>query len=832
MSSQDKINELLTKLESLQRKQDAFSKEITALQKELEHLKTTGTKQTGEVKTSFKESSSTHEPPKGLFRDTNHRGLGGVCSGVGNYLGINRYIVRFFWVLLSLFFGVGVLLYLVLWIALPDIKKVVPKTIPHKPLKTPQTATPIKKPIGISNNLEKFIGENLISKIGIIILVIGVSIGVKYSIENNLISPLTRIILGYLVGLGLLVIAMRLQSKFENFSVVLVSGAMAILYFITYAAYGYYTLMPQPMAFSLMFIFTVFTVFAALKYNKQFIAHIGLVGAYAIPFLLSNDLGNVTILFSYTAIINMGILVLSFKKYWKPLYYVSFVITWLMYCSWYVFNYQTEANFMTGFMFAWIFFIIFYITFLAYKLIRKESFETPDIILLLANSFIFYGFGYGLLDNHETGSQLLGLFTLCNAIIHFIVGVIIFRLKLADKNLFYFVAGLVLVFITITIPVQLDGNWVTLLWVGEAALLFWIGRTKAISVYESMSYPLMILAVLSLYQDWFDVYSTPNNHEAITPVFNSHFLSTALFIATFVFIYILNINKSFTSPNSSKKTLLKIVSAGIPVIIISTVYFGFYWEIDYYFQTRYETSELTINHYEIHRNYDVLHFKTVWLLIYSLAFMSVLSFLNIKKFKNYVLGHINIGVTGFVVFLFLLAGLFALSQLRENYINNTFSSYYHIGAFHIIIRYIAYAFLALALFACYKYIQEAFMKITNKVSFIILFYVIVLWLASSELINIMDLSGSTRSYKLGLSILWGMYSLLVIVIGIWKKRKYLRIGAIVLFSITLIKLFFYDISHLTTLSKTIVFVALGVLLLTISFLYNKFKHNISDEVEN
>ena len=95
----------------------------------------------------------------------------------------------------------------------------------------------------------------------------------------------------------------------------------------------------------------------------------------------------------------------------------------------------------------------------------------------------------------------------------------------------------------------------------------------------------------------------------------------------------------------------------------------------------------------------------------------------------------------------------------------------------------------------------------------------------------MDLAGSNQSYKLGLSILWGVYALLLIALGIWKKKKYLRVGAIVLFSITLIKLFFYDISSLNTIAKTIVFVSLGVLLLIISFLYNKYKHIISDEVK-
>ena len=71
-----------------------------------------------------------------------------------------------------------------------------------------------------------------------------------------------------------------------------------------------------------------------------------------------------------------------------------------------------------------------------------------------------------------------------------------------------------------------------------------------------------------------------------------------------------------------------------------------------------------------------------------------------------------------------------------------------------------------------------------------------------------------------------MYALILIGLGIWKGKKHLRIGAIALFTITLVKLFFYDISLLGTIAKTIVFVVLGILLLIISFLYNKYKDTI------
>ncbi len=848
MDTQEKINNLLKKLDLLLQKQEVFSKEVAGIKEELIQLQSSAKQSPNDVEKPLENSVSKEiskevtETQKGFFRDTQHRFIGGVCAGLGNYLGINRFVIRFLWILLGIFFGIGFFLYLILWLAVPKIKiettyqKPVqkhPSTQPPKQVKETIPA-PVKKTFQISNELEKFIGENLINKIGIAILIIGVAIGAKYSIENNLISPLTRIILGYLVGLGLFGLSIKLKPKYENFSAVLVSGSMTIFYFLTYAAYTYYQLIPQVLTFTLMVVFTIFTVVAALKYNKQIIAHIGLVGAYAVPFLLSDDSGNAFVLFSYMAIINIGILVLSFSKYWKPLYYVSFVLTWLIYFSWFAYSYQKNEYFTTALMFASLFFIIFYITFLAYKLLKKEPFETLDIILLLMNSFVFYGFGYAILDTHETASQLLGLFTLCNAILHFIVSVVIYRLKLADKNLFYLVAGLVLVFITIAIPVQLDGNWVTLLWVGEAVLLFWIGRTKNISVYEFLSYPLMALATFSLYQDWANIYMDFylfDGFKAFTPLLNIHFLSTVIFITGFAFIYYLYNSKLYEAAIQSKKELHNLISILIPAILIGAVYFGFYFEITHYFQTLFQESEVSLSKYEHYNNYDLLKFKDIWLLMYSMAFATALSFINMRFIKNKTLGYINMGLNALFIFAFLTSGLYMLSELRESYLDENPSEYYQIGFFHIIIRYISFVFLAITLLASYKYMQETFIKFTNKMLFGVLFHITIVWVLSSELINILDLSGSTQSHKLGLSIFWGIYSLFLIAIGIWKRKKYLRIAAIALFSITLIKLFFYDISHLGTLSKTIVFVSLGILLLIISFLYNKFKHSISDDVE-
>ena len=784
---QDRIDQLNQKLEALLGKQEGFAKELMALYREIEALKKTGNERPKVEQVMPSQIPKEQPRPVSITREDTVK---------------------------------------------ENAKEPILAPKPQK-----DALIKVRPKSKSKSNWEKFIGENLINKIGIIITVLGVAIGAKYSIENNLISPLTRIILGYLVGLGLLGFGIKLKTKYENYSAVLVSGALAILYFITFAAYSFYDLFPQPMAYVLMLIFTAFGVVAALNYNKQVIAHIGLVGAYAVPFLLSNDSGDPQILFGYMGIINIGILVIAYKKYWKPLYYSSFIITWIIYGSWIGFSYNYEEHYATALIFVSLFFLIFYATFLSYKLKASEKFKKSDIVLLLFNSFIFYGFGYGLLSQNDTGGQLLGVFTLVNAILHFIVSLIIHKKKLADRNLDYLVSGLVLTFLTIAIPVQLDGNWVTLLWAFEAALLFWIGRKKNVVFYEYLSYPLMILALFSLLQDWTSSYAFNQFSETpMKPILNVTFMSSILFLVSFGFINWIN-NKTHQAEGTTTKTTIgKIMSFAIPGILLFVLYMSFFLEVQLYWDAMYYDSEVAIadeNQYEYFKyNIDLSSMGNIWLINYSLLFISVLVLVNHRKIKNRVLGILSLTIGLFVLLIFLTFGLYELSELRESYVDQTLAEYYESGYFNLVIRYVSFTFLGLLLFGLYRLIRQPFMKTNFSKPFEILFHITLLWVASSELLHWMDISGANQSYKLGLSILWGLYSLLLIILGIWKNKKYLRLAAIILFGITLIKLFFYDIASLNTISKTIVFVSLGILLLIISFLYNKYKLRISDEDTN
>ena len=703
-------------------------------------------------------------------------------------------------------------------------------TAPKPQVSAPKISLP-KQP----SDLEKIIGESWINKIGILIVVIGVAIGAKYSIENELISPLTRIILGYLVGIGLLGFGIKLKPKFEGYSAVLVSGAISIFYFITYFAYSFYDLIPQALAFVMMLIFTAFTVFTAIKYKRVVIAHIGLIGAYAVPFLLSSGSGRVDILFSYMLIINLGILFISIKKDWKTLHYSAFFFTWAIYNSWFI-NKFTSSDLQgydaLGLGFATAFFLVFYAVSLFNNIISKEKLDLINIILIILNSFIYYGFGYGIFNNHPTLDIYLGLFTLLNAVIHFAVLFFIKSKKLADSTLFYSSLGLVFTFITIAIPIQLDGNWVTLMWTAQGAILFWLGKTKNIPIYEKISLPILGLAFLSFLEDW-ERYSYAVDLD-IHAFWNINFL-TGIF-AVLGYGSTVYLSRKYPDTEDEKfNPFNAIKSFYLPALLVLTAYLTFRNEIAYYFDYWYESSSVLVgkkgDEYNEYNN-DIGIFRNIYLLTYSLVFFGGMALLNFYKFKNKILGVSSIVIGLLVLFAAQTYGLGELGDLRYSYINGHYSKYFDVSINYILVRYLLWGATGFTLWAIFKNAKSYIENVKFHIFLEAVIHISILNFLSNELVTWLDIAGYQDIFKLGLSILWSVYSLILVSLGIYKKKKHLRIFALVLFGITLAKLFLYDISNLSTISKTIVLIILGLLLLIISFLYNKFKDKIGDETKN
>ena len=677
-------------------------------------------------------------------------------------------------------------------------------------------------------NWERFIGENLFSKIGIGIIIIGVFIGVKYSIEHNLISPAMRLVLSYLVGAGLFVAGAMLKKKYESFSAVLVSGAMTIFYFVTFIGYSVFNFFPQSFTFILMFLFTAFTVAASLNYNKVVIALIGLVGSYAVPFLLSDNSGRVSILFAYTAIINIGVLIISFYKQWRSLYLSAFVFTWLMLLSLSGNAYKYE-DFTPYFIFNLVTFLTFYIAFIFQKIHQEKELKEIDVVLFLSNSLLFFGMGVWYIYDYSIGNHTaIAAFTLGNALLHFGVAYYFHVKKFPSQGLKYLILVLALSYATLVIPIQFKGSWITVFWSAEAALLFWFGRRKNLLVYERISYAVMLLATFSLIIDWTKAdyslyYTNLNEFSNIVPFGNAMFINALLYSAAFGFM-------AYTHhlTQLANKEIYKLLSIILNILCVASLYFIFFREITILCDVRalQQTPNLTNNYVA----WEALNnFKTIWRTVYSLLFVAIYTLLNIRVFKSKQLGEIQFGISTLLTFIFMTLGLYTFSELRESYLDNPQLSLWFLN-----VRYVG--IVVFAIFCYTSYLLSRFLNLKEEMqkSLEFVLHLIILWVASSELLHWTELYRSASNYKLGLTILWGSYALFLVVLGIFKRKKHLRISGIVLIGFSILKLFLYDTTHLDALRKTIVFVILGFLVLVASFFYNKYTNKIeeTDKSEN
>jgi len=57
-----------------------------------------------------------------MYRDTDHRIIGGVCSGMAAYWDIEPWVIRIIFVVLAMMGGLGILVYLILYIVIPEAK--------------------------------------------------------------------------------------------------------------------------------------------------------------------------------------------------------------------------------------------------------------------------------------------------------------------------------------------------------------------------------------------------------------------------------------------------------------------------------------------------------------------------------------------------------------------------------------------------------------------------------------------------------------------------------------------------------------------------------------
>ena len=216
-------------------------------------------------------------------------------------------------------------------------------------------------PAGI--NWEQFMGVKLFAWVGGLALFLGVAFAVKYSFDQGLISPPVRVALGFLTGLGLVVGGLCLAR--ERYAVTvqaLCSAGLLILYSNIFAATSFYHLIANSLAFPLMILVTVTAFLLAVRLNAAAVAVMGLAGGFLTPPLLSTGENHPLGLFTYVAILDLGLMAVAFRKRWSYLALMAAGGTIVMQCGW-AEKFYTVPEMGTALavflFFAWLFTVFF-----------------------------------------------------------------------------------------------------------------------------------------------------------------------------------------------------------------------------------------------------------------------------------------------------------------------------------------------------------------------------------------------------------------------------------------------------------------------------------------
>jgi len=710
----------------------------------------------------------------------------------------------------------------------------VPAAAPVVPPAAPKTEPTLSfRERFLKNNpdLEKFIGENLINKIGIAILVLGIGYFVKFAIDQDWINEIGRVFIGILAGGLLIGLAHRLRNTLAAFSSVLVGGGLAVLYFTIAIAFHEYGLFSQTAAFLIMVVITGFSILLSVSYNRVELAVISIIGGFATPFMLSTGAGNYQVLFTYILILNVGMLVLAYLKGWRILNVIAYIFTIILFGGWLSTRVVglKDAPYLGALVFGTVFYIIFFLMNIINNLKEKARFSPAEISILLSNTFLYFAAGMLVLGNLQNGLYR-GLFTVAIAVFNFGFAFVLFRNQKADRNLIYLLIGLVVTFISLAVPIQLEGNYITMFWALEAVLLLWFAQKSGLRLVSAGSVIVLGLMVLSLVMDWLAIYLNYAPKAINLPVLlNKGFMTS--FISVVSIAAIIRLLRAQKEPISFRWFQIAVpgyyrtLTLALTIIVYLALALELSYQLNIYVASAPARSILTGT--------------------YNLA-----SITGLFLFARYQRQPVHLAV----IMLLGLVGVIAYLIIYNSAVMNLLESHLLYNAPGMVGFYLHYISLFLVAFIMYFLVRNREVlapfapKAPNLIYWLLAF--VLVFIASSELLhhvvyfkfpstNLTTLSPALQAAayehyeqltrqtnKVGFPILWGLCAFALMYIGLQKKNKSLRIISLSLFTLTLLKLFMYDIRGISEGGKIAAFISLGVLLLVISFMYQNIKRLI------
>jgi uncharacterized membrane protein len=454
---------------------------------------------------------------------------------------------------------------------------------------------------------------------------------------------------------------------------------------------------------------------------------------------------------------------------------------------------------------------------------ERRAFTYVELIILISNSFVFYI--SGMLVLREWAWQYKGVYTVAMGCFNLVLALMLYRYFKVDKKLVYLLIGLTLTFATLAAPVQLKGNYITLFWGAEVALLVWLSQRSQMKGFRIASMIISGLMLISLLMDYSSIY-VMHSSDVLTPLVNKGFV-TGICSAAFLFVASFLLGREKNEKISAAKNTQNYSN----VLRIASIFFTYltgYFEICH--QARYYLFSSSS--------------VTCISCFYHVVFTSLLGIVLLKRYNttNSIISFILlcINVVFYTVFYF---APYAEMQERSR------------GEHGDSIGYAAHIFVLLALVA---HIIITIATAVKKENFVLKAKTPLLWifsifsviiLSNEVILNTLTIQFAGKQYsfeesfttystlrdhviKIGLPIAWGLIAFIYLSTGIRKQIKALRIIALALLAVTIVKLFAYDINNVSEAGKIVAFIILGIVLLVMSFMYQKIKALIMDEEKN
>ncbi len=318
-----------------------------------------------------------------------------------------------------------------------------------------------------------FTGGNTLVRVGVVVLFFGVAFLLKYAAEHARLPIEFRLVGTALGALVLLAIGWRLRYKRAAYGLALEGGAIGILYLTIFASLRLYQVLPPTFAFALLVAIGVCATILAVLQDSLALATLSAAGGFLAPVLASTGSGDHVALFAYYAMLSAGILAIAWFKSWRPLNLVGFGFTFVIGAVW-GYRFYQPAYFASTEPFLILFFLFYVAISVLHGLRQPPQLKGyVDGTLVFGVPIVGFALQAGLVRGVEFG---LAWSAFALALFYIALAWLLWRRAPATlRTLTEAFLALGVVFLTLAIPLAVDGRWTTAAWALEGAGVLWVG---------------------------------------------------------------------------------------------------------------------------------------------------------------------------------------------------------------------------------------------------------------------------------------------------------------------------------------------------------------------